>query len=412
MMSNIYKEIRKLNPRNKNVSAVIVKGSLAGSRALFVNGKLHTVEGIQGEAAVDRREADRAQESAVGDPGNFKASEIWFKAHTPDLAGLSGPGLIELEGETVYYELLGGKKKLVVCGAGHVGLAVVRMGKLLGYHVTVIDDRTEFSLKAGEAGADKVITDVYEEGLAQVPGDQDTCFIIVTKAHNEDLLTLKAILKKEYAYIGLMASRKKVTLLTENLREEGYSEAAIRQVHMPIGLKIGAETPEEIAVCIMGEIIQTCSSGDKRFGYPEEMLDILCGDKDIYNGDIDALSGDNESEQIRTQVVLATVIRKVGSGPRNAGARMLVLGDGKFLGTVGGGKVEARTLKAAREMLEEAFGGKNPAGSRQSEKLLSAGAVRLISVELDAGSVDSPEMICGGRMDVLLEKIQISLCKL
>ena len=190
---------------------------------------------------------------------------------------------------------------------------------------------------------------------------------------------------------------------------------------MPIGLKIGAETPEEIAVCIMGEIIQTCSSGDKRFGYPEEMLDILCGDKDIYNGDIDALSGDNESEQIRTQVVLATVIRKVGSGPRNAGARMLVLGDGKFLGTVGGGKVEARTLKAAREMLEEAVGGKKTAGekipegetaaeARQSEKLFSAGAVRLISVELDAGSVDSPEMICGGRMDVLLEKIQISLC--
>lgn len=250
-----------------------------------------------------------------------------------------------------------------------MGHAVIRLGKLLRYQVTVIDDRPEFTAKAVKAGADHVITEEYARGLKGIAGDQDTCFVIVTRGHYDDLESLVEILNKDYAYVGLMGSSRKTVVLTKHLREQGFSEETISQVHMPIGLPIGAETPEEIAVCIMGEIIQVCNTKERKFGFPEEILDAIC--------------------EKNEPMVLATVIRKVGSGPRDAGTKMLVLRDGKILGTAGGGIVEAETIKTARRMLDE------PDGPE----------ILTISVEMKGEQIDSKEMICGGRMDVMLERI-------
>lgn len=342
-MRSFFGTIQRMNPRNKNISVTIITGSNTGEKALFSDGELLKCTGAQN----------------------------WFHDHAGTFGDLSGAGILETDGYSVFYEQLAGRKKLVVCGAGHVGLAVTRMGKLLGYHVTVIDDRMEFADKAEAAGADAVITSPYDSGLNKIAGDGDTCFIIVTRGHCNDLESLKEILKKEYAYVGLMGSRRKTVMLKESLKAEGCPDEVISQIHMPVGLQIGAETPEEIAVCIMGEIIQCCNNGEKRYGYDQEILDALCQERGS-----------------EVPVILATVIDKTGSAPRGVGSRMLVSGDGRILGTVGGGIVEARTLKKARQMLGDD----------------SSAPVQTLYVDLDGETTVSRKMICGGRMEVLLER--------
>ena len=305
-MKSLYEEIQRLNPRNHNVCITVIpeetgKSKSVSQKALIVDGEIRWVsEGLK----------------------------PWLDEHISEFVNLMGAGILEVDGSRLYYEQLSGSKKLVICGAGHVGLAVIRQGKLLHWHVTVIDDREEFRAMAIEAGADEVMTGSVSGLLAGIPGDLDTCFVIATRAHLNDLESLKIILKKEYAYVGLMGSRRKTVMLKENLRGEGYQEEDIRRIHMPIGLKIGAETPAEIAVAILGEIIQVCSSQAKRFGYPEEILRALC---------------DAEGEV--NPLILATVIRKEGSAPRGVGSKMLLYPDGRMGGTVGGGKVEALTIE-------------------------------------------------------------------
>ena len=122
----------------------------------------------------------------------------------------------------------------------------------------------------------------------------------------------------------------------------------------------------------MGEIIEVNRKRKRGYGYPAEILEALC--------------------RADRPAVLATVIRKAGSGPREPGAKMLVYGDGRFIGTVGGGMVEARTIRTAGEMLHRKDPDRAPA--------------RVISVALNAGTMEDGKGICGGRIDVLLEVVE------
>lgn len=368
-VKELFKRIKKVDPRDKNLTVTVVSGSFAGAKALLLSGRIYSSD---------------------------ESFALWLKDRLPLLLDLRGAGQLAVDGQTIYYELLAGKKKLVICGAGHVGLAVTRLGKLMGYHVTVIDDRPELCEKAVQDGADTVKAVSYAQGLLSVEGDPDTCFVFVTRGHYDDMECLKILLKKEYAYIGLMGSRKKAVAYRTSLLAEGYSREVISDIHMPVGIRIGAETPEEIAVSIMAEIIEVCRAGDKRFGYDEDILDALIRDAG--------------------PMVLATVISKEGLGPRSVGAKMLVFPDGSFMGTVGGGVVEARTLEEAGKMLREVGSDTNGgmqesaygAGQRSvqnSEQQVNWRIVkpRVVSVKLKGKDSDRSRLICDGKIDVLLE---------
>lgn len=145
--------------------------------------------------------------------------------------------------------------RLCVMGAGHVGVQVARLAAQVGFSVTVVDDRTAFADPARLPGADRV--DVAEipqwiETAALTPRDY---LVIVTRGHREDLAALRAAAACEAAYVGLIGSRAKIARLYTLLEEEGVSRAALDAVHAPIGLDIGAVTPEEIAVSIVAEVV-------------------------------------------------------------------------------------------------------------------------------------------------------------
>ena len=145
--------------------------------------------------------------------------------------------------------------QLVICGGGYVAIAVVKIGKMTGFSVTVLEDRPLYADYARAAGADTVICDTFENGLAQVAGGKNTFFVVVTRGHRYDKECLEQICEKPAAYVGMIGSRRRVALLKEQLFGQGISKEWLDVLHAPIGLDIGAETPEEIAVAIMAEII-------------------------------------------------------------------------------------------------------------------------------------------------------------
>ena len=170
--------------------------------------------------------------------------------------------LHDAESQTrIYRERIGRTPKMIICGAGHVSMPVIRMGKMLGFTVTVIEDRPKFADHARAAGADQVLCEPFSDGLSKIRGDSDSWFIIVTRGHRYDTECLEAILRKPYAYVGMMGSRRRVAIVKDQLEEKGVERALLDAVHTPIGLKIGAETPEEIAVSVMAEIIQVKNAG-------------------------------------------------------------------------------------------------------------------------------------------------------
>lgn len=153
--------------------------------------------------------------------------------------------------------------KLVILGGGHIAVPLAHMGKLLNYEVTVVDDRPSFANSGRFPEADHVLCQDFESAIRNLDCDNSTYIVIVTRGHRHDQTCLEGVLKKpRAAYIGMIGSRRKVETLLGNLREEGYSEEDIGRVYTPIGMDIGAQTPEEIAVSILAEIIMV-----NRYGY-------------------------------------------------------------------------------------------------------------------------------------------------
>ena len=301
----------------------------------------------------------------------------------------AGCGIFMLAGEPVYGERLGHEKKLILCGAGHVSIAIIKIAKLLGLHVICIEDRPLFADHARAAGADQVICEEFETALAALPGDNDSYFVIVTRGHRYDRDCLRSIAGKQHAYIGLMGSRRRVQLVKESLREEGISGEVLDSVHTPIGLAIGAETPEEIAVSVMAEIIEVKNGAQRNFGFPEDILR--------------AVLGGHHREPEAGDKVLCTIISRKGSAPRQVGTKMLLLSDGRCIGTIGGGCIEAEVVRRGRELLAEEWG---EISTGDPPAKLSLSPVEILPIDLTAEMAGDEGMVCGGRVEVLLERIR------
>jgi len=147
-------------------------------------------------------------------------------------------------------------ERLLVFGAGHVGAAVARLADSLGFAVTVLDERPEF-LDPSHFPSRVKLWRSGPEFSGDLPAiDSATYIAIVTRSHGTDLAALRRVAAGPAAYVGLIGSRRKVEVVMSRLREEGVPAGALERVHAPIGLPIGACTPEEIAVSIAGELVQ------------------------------------------------------------------------------------------------------------------------------------------------------------
>ena len=159
-----------------------------------------------------------------------------------------------------YSENLGLPLIVYIAGGGHVGLAVSRIMKSLGFYIIVFDHREDVYTIEQNTFADEIIICKYEEIGYRIIESERSYIIIVTPMHTGDKDTLKSVISKNVKYIGMMGSKRKIKSIFDALTEEGINTELLKKVHTPIGLEIEAETPEEIAISIAAEIIKVKNS--------------------------------------------------------------------------------------------------------------------------------------------------------
>lgn len=342
-MSEFFEKIEECNPNCENIVLTCLDADALGEKAILTNREL----------------VWQSREGGV------------FSHLDTSLPALKKSGTMQINGRSFFCEYLGQEKRLVVCGGGHVSIPVIKIGRMIGCSVTVLEDRPKFADNARRAGATEVICEPFAEGLKKIEGNKDTFFIIVTRGHRYDQVCLELIAQKESAYIGMIGSRVRVARVKEALAEKGIDRQVLDRVYTPIGLKIGADTPEEIAVSIMAEVIQVKNQLCRRGGYSREILH--------------AITGENASDLPK---VLATIVTRKGSAPREVGTKMLILRDGSTVGTIGGGCLESDIFQKALRLLSD-----------------GTGKTRLYRADMTGRDVEDEGMVCGGIIDVLLEVI-------
>ncbi|BEH08558.1 MULTISPECIES: XdhC family protein [Geobacter] len=157
---------------------------------------------------------------------------------------------------SVFIEPQGRRPLLVMFGAGHVGRAVTALAHGCGFRVVVIDERPEYAVPALLPGADEIVCAPVDAAFARLTLDRESFAVIATPGHVHDFDAVRGCLATEVGFIGLLGSRRKREALMKALTEEGYEAGRQARVVTPVGLDIGAQTPEEIAVSIVGQLVK------------------------------------------------------------------------------------------------------------------------------------------------------------
>lgn len=364
-----YRQLETYLRGGKFWTAVVLSGPDAGSRAAWREETILYRDG-GGEDFWRQVMAAGAQESTAGQAAGEPQSTA---AQTGPLgsvphSGHPAAGVLTIAGRSVYRECLVQEPEVVICGGGHISMELAQLADYMQYPYIILDDREEFCCRERFPGAKELLCGPFSENLQTHSFSADAYYIIVTRGHAADLECLRLILKKPAGYIGMIGSRGKVAKTMTALREEGYPEEALKKVHAPIGLAIGGQTPKEIAVSILAQLIQTKNSGDQAVCLDREFVKLLSAGE---------------------PGILVTVTGKRGSAPRGVGSRMIVGPDKITGGTIGGGMVEYEAEKKARELLAEAGG-------------LPVLTETYLVNESSAAALG---MWCGGEVDVCFERL-------
>lgn len=161
---------------------------------------------------------------------------------------------------TVYLEPYMPSPAVIVIGCGHIGRAVVDLAHWLGYHTVAVDDRAEFVSEEAMPNADVRFTGSVDEAIQEHPISERTSIVVVTRSHELDAEIVPKLLDTNASYIGVMGSERRWAATSGLLVEAGLPDGELDRIHVPIGIDIGAETVEEIAVSIMSEIIESAST--------------------------------------------------------------------------------------------------------------------------------------------------------
>lgn len=266
---------------------------------------------------------------------------------------------------------------LIVLGGGHIAKPLAEFGAKVGFSVTVIDDRPSFANSKRFPLAENVICESFEKCFDLINLNESSFVVIVTRGHRYDMDCLRQTLKYNTAYVGMIGSKRRVKGVIDKLLSEGYSQERLGNVNAPIGLNIGAITPEEISFSIISQVIQyrrlidrsTGTMKSSKTNWPEFDRDVLT----------------KLSQKENTPKAVITIVSTKGSVPRKEGAKMIVGSQGEILGSIGGGCSEGEVINTARYMLRNNIG-------YQTEKIDMTGYV-----------AEEEGMVCGGIMNVIIE---------
>ncbi|MBP2650900.1 MAG: adhP [Firmicutes bacterium] len=355
------------------VLATVLDGPYIGKRRLWSGAE--TI-GTLGEPWLDERTKCLV--------AYLEANANWVrcKLEVPDRSGMA---------YTVMLESFFPPEELIIFGGGHLSQALVKIGVMLEYKVIVADDRPAFANRQMFPQADVILCDDFSSIIAKLSLGKWSNVVIMTRGHRHDVTILEKIIKKDLSYIGMIGSKRRTVIIKDYFQEQGIALEKISRVHMPIGLAIGARTPAEIAVSISAELIQ------ERYRKVEANLFNTLQQDDIVlidGGKVDYISQETiiilsqikKCMSLNEKAVLATIIETKGSTPRKAGAKMLILSDGRTIGTIGGGCVEGEIRREAYSIKEE-------------------NKAKVVTYVLDNDVAAQEGMVCGGRMEILLSAV-------
>jgi xanthine dehydrogenase accessory factor len=252
MPKDIYEEIVRL--RTKGIRAALAtiiarKGAtprkdMAKMLVCEDGRQLGTIGGGSAEAEV------RSEALAIMATGTAKLLSFNLQDVEPEESALVCGGFMD-----VYVEPVLPDPTLFIFGAGHVSKALAEAVQPVGFRVSVIDDRVKYANTERFPGADAFYVDGWEEAWKKLPVNETSYLFIATRGHQFDLICLRLALQSPAAFIGMLGSLKKARILFELLEKEGMDPSNFKRVSVPTGLDIGSETPEEIAVSIVAELI-------------------------------------------------------------------------------------------------------------------------------------------------------------
>jgi xanthine dehydrogenase accessory factor len=174
------------------------------------------------------------------------------------------PALAEWSEAQILFERIQPEPRLVICGAGHVGASLAKLANLMGYRSTLIDDRAEFVTREHfpDPEIELVAASNWSQAVSAAVGNgHGVSVAIVTRGHSEDEQCLRAVMMVDADYVGLIGSKRRTNIVLQRLRESGADEERLAKVRAPVGLDIGAITPEEVALAIMAEIVAVRRAG-------------------------------------------------------------------------------------------------------------------------------------------------------
>ena len=252
-MNDIYESIASLRRRGeKAVLATIVstRGSAprkeSAKMLVLADGK---IIGTIGGGAIEHQVYQEALKLIEGNESRLAHYELTNADASRE--GMTCGGIVD-----VFLEPIKPLPSLIIFGGGHISFFLARIGKMVDFRVTIIDDRPEFANPERFPEADETIAEDMASAMKRLQINGSSYIVIVTRGHQKDEQVLEWAVTTPAGYIGMIGSKRKIKTSFTYLLSKGITREQLDSVHSPIGLSIGAETPEEIAVAIMAEIIQ------------------------------------------------------------------------------------------------------------------------------------------------------------
>jgi xanthine dehydrogenase accessory factor len=187
---------------------------------------------------------------------------LYYRPDGPRVHRLDAKGGVDAY--EVMVEIIEAPVTLLICGGGHIGLSLATIAEHVGFSVAVMDDREMYANTERFPMADRVMAGDFEELIRDFPIGSNTYVVMVSRGHKQDELALRSVLGRGARYVGMIGSRRRVSTVLRHMAEEGVPISELESVYTPIGFDLGAETPEEIAVSIVAELIAVRRGGSGR----------------------------------------------------------------------------------------------------------------------------------------------------
>lgn len=279
---------------------------------------------------------------------------------------------MEIDGET-YTRLFRPKERLILLGAGHIAQPLCEIAAMLGFSVTVVDDRPSFANHPRFPQAEQIVCDAFPHAIEHLHIHAGDYVAVITRGHRYDADCLRTLLAGTMPrYLGMLGSKRRTIALLHMLAQEGFAQDKLDSIHTPIGLDIGALSVQEIAVSIAAQLVQIRRSGLNRHSKSHILTE------EIFRADV---VEDIVSNPLKKALLL--VYETSGSTPVKSGAFMTVNEMFQAKGTIGGGCSESAVLR-------DAF------------HLIGTGESKCVTVDMNNDVAAEEGMVCGGQMKIFL----------